>query len=194
MRASGDEDHDAKLWRIVTATVRPLRRHPAAKPRTEAAPATAPALEANGKPQGGLLLEKPPGPPPRQRAAAPRHPPSPQPIEPGRRRRLERGRDEVGATIDLHGLDQDRARAALTAFLLRGWAEHRRTILVITGKGALGDGVLRRRVPEWLAEPPLRQIVAGLSEAHRRHGGEGAIYVALKRAQATPRSPVQRTP
>jgi DNA-nicking Smr family endonuclease len=111
-------------------------------------------------------------------------------MEPGRRRRLERGRDEVAATIDLHGLDQARARAALTAFLLRGWAEHRRAILVITGKGALGDGVLRRRVPEWLAEPPLRQIVAGLSEAHRRHGGEGAIYVALKRSsQTAPHTP-----
>jgi DNA-nicking Smr family endonuclease len=121
---------------------------------------------------------------------APRHPSPPQPIEPGRRRRLERGRDEVGGTIDLHGLDQDRARAALTAFLLRGWAEHRRIILVNTGKGALGDGILRRRVPEWLAEPPLRQIVAGLSEAHRRHGGEGAIYVALKR----PTPPAPRTP
>jgi DNA-nicking Smr family endonuclease len=54
---------------------------------------------------------------------------------------------------------------------------------VITGKGSSGDGVLRRRVPEWLSQPPLRQIVAGLSEAHRRHGGGGALYVALKRAE-----------
>ncbi len=178
MTASGGEDLDARLWRIVTATVRPLRRRrPAPKPRVDAAatpiPPAASAPKADGKPKG---------PSPRARQATPRPAPPPQPIEPGRRRRVERGRDEVAATIDLHGLDQDRARAALTAFLLRGWAEHRRTILVITGKGALGDGVLRRRVPEWLAEPPLRQIVAGLSEAHRRHGGEGALYVALKRA------------
>ncbi len=178
MTSSGGEDLDARLWRIVTATVRPLRRRlPAPKPRVDAAatpiPPAASAPKADGKPKG---------PSPRARQATPRPAPPPQPIEPGRRRRVERGRDEVAATIDLHGLDQDRARAALTAFLLRGWAEHRRTILVITGKGALGDGVLRRRVPEWLAEPPLRQIVAGLSEAHRRHGGEGALYVALKRA------------
>jgi len=179
MSSSGGEDHDARLWRIVTATVRPLRRRrPTPKPRAEAivaatAPVAAPAPKADAKPKG---------PSPRAGPAAARHAPPPQAIEPGRRRRVERGRDEVAATIDLHGLDQDRARAALTAFLLRGWAEHRRTILVITGKGALGDGVLRRRVPEWLAEPPLRRIVAGLSEAHRRHGGEGAIYVALKRA------------
>ena len=54
-------------------------------------------------------------------------------------------------------------------------------MLVITGKGAQGDGVLRRHVPDWLASPPIRQHVAGISEAHRRHGGEGALYVALKR-------------
>jgi DNA-nicking Smr family endonuclease len=52
---------------------------------------------------------------------------------------------------------------------------------VITGKGVGGDGVLRRRVPEWLAAPPIRPHVAGVSEAHRRHGGDGALYVALKR-------------
>jgi DNA-nicking Smr family endonuclease len=54
-------------------------------------------------------------------------------------------------------------------------------VLVITGKGMLGDGILRRRVPEWLAEAPVRAIVAGLSPAERHHGGEGALYVALKR-------------
>jgi len=59
----------------------------------------------------------------------------------------------------------------------QGW----RAVLVITGKGALGDGVLRRHTPEWLAQPPLREHIAGISEAHRRHGGEGALYVALRR-------------
>ena len=53
--------------------------------------------------------------------------------------------------------------------------------MVITGKGSRGDGVLRRYAPEWLGSPDLRDIVAGVAEAHRRHGGEGALYVALKR-------------
>jgi DNA-nicking Smr family endonuclease len=105
----------------------------------------------------------------------------PQAIEPRRHRRLAVEREAIGARIDLHGFDQDRARAALTDFILRSRAEGRRSVLVITGKGALGAGVLRRRVPEWLGAPPLRGAVAGLSEAHRRHGGEGALYVALKR-------------
>jgi DNA-nicking Smr family endonuclease len=55
---------------------------------------------------------------------------------------------------------------------------------VITGKGVQGDGVLRRRVPEWLAAPHLSHMIAGVAEAHRRHGGAGALYVALKKKRA----------
>jgi DNA-nicking Smr family endonuclease len=69
----------------------------------------------------------------------------------------------------------------LAGFIERSVADGWRAVLVITGKGTQGDGVLRRHVPDWLAEPPIRQHVAGVSEAHRRHGGEGALYVALKR-------------
>jgi len=102
-------------------------------------------------------------------------------IEPRRKQRLSRERDPILARLDLHGLDQDRARSILVAFLLRAQDEGSRAVLVITGKGYLGDGILRRRTPEWLASPSLRTVVAGVSEAHRRHGGEGALYVALKK-------------
>ena len=96
-------------------------------------------------------------------------------------RRLTRERDPTGPRLDLHGLDQDQARARLTDFLARARDEGWRAVLVITGKGSRGDGVLRRMTPEWLAAPGLRDLVAGVSEAHRRHGGQGALYVALKR-------------
>ena len=105
----------------------------------------------------------------------------PEPLEPRRLHRLARGRDPLLARFDLHGHSQDTARTALTHFLIDAHADGLRQALVITGKGVLGDGVLRRRVPEWLSAPPLRGIIAGVSEAHRRHGGEGALYVALKR-------------
>jgi DNA-nicking Smr family endonuclease len=91
------------------------------------------------------------------------------------------GREPLGGRVDLHGLSQDRARSVLTTFIEGASARGDRGVLVITGKGALGDGVLRRRVPEWLAAAPLRPLIAGVSEAHRRHGGAGALYVALKR-------------
>jgi DNA-nicking Smr family endonuclease len=106
---------------------------------------------------------------------------APSVIEPQRKRRIVRGRDEIAGRLDLHGLDQDRARRALHDFLLRAHDDGARAVLVITGKGRMGDGVLRRRAPEWLADPALRPIVAGLSQAERHHGGEGAFYIALKR-------------
>ena len=102
-------------------------------------------------------------------------------IEPNRKTRIARERDPIGARIDLHGMTQDQARAALEAFLGRAFDEGCRAVLVITGKGVQGDGVLRRSAPEWLAARHLAHIVAGVSEAHRRHGGAGALYVALKR-------------
>jgi len=110
-----------------------------------------------------------------------RDPVPPAAVDAALHRRLTRGRDAIAARIDLHGLTHDAARAALTAFVGRAVENGWRAVLVITGKGVSGDGVLRRRVPDWLAEAPIREHVAGVSEAHRRHGGEGALYVALKR-------------
>ena len=186
MKAPG-KDADSRLWSIVTATVRPLPGRLKARPPTQLV-ALSPPPSPQGPPAATPLAHKAPA----QKVAKGTSPAppggrglqAPQGIEPRYRRRLERSREPLAASVDLHGLNQDQARALLTGFILRGWAENRRTILVITGKGALGDGMLRRRVPEWLAEPPLRKLVAGLSEAHRRNGGEGALYVALKRAEA----------
>ncbi len=163
-----------RLWAIVTATVRPLGGHRMTPSLPPVSPARTPAPVG---PRAGHTGTAPPA----RRPALPATR-APDPIEPGRMRRLHAQKDLVRARIDLHGLTQDGARAALTAFILRGVESGVRTILVITGKGALGDGILRRRVPDWLAEPPLRAVVAGVSEAHRRHGGAGALYVALKRA------------
>jgi DNA-nicking Smr family endonuclease len=167
---------DVRLWAVVAATVRPLpgRAAPKVPPEPTPPPPAAPAKTERAK-------IHPSAPSPRVPPPAPRWPGPPEIIEPNRLRLIDRGREPLAATIDLHGLDQDRARAVLTGFLLRAFDENHRTVLVITGKGSLGDGILRRRTPEWLAEPPLRGVVAGISEAHRARGGAGALYVALKR-------------
>jgi len=161
---------DARLWALVASTVRPLpgRTPPLVPPE----PVTVAATAAKVKPKPKSPAP-PPAPPARVSRPGPRQPGPPQMIEPNRLRLIERGREPLAASIDLHGLDQDRARAVLTGFLLRAFDENHRTVLVITGKGSLGDGVLRRRTPEWLAEPPLRGVVAGVSEAHRARGGGG---------------------
>ncbi|HEY2178521.1 MAG TPA: Smr/MutS family protein [Caulobacteraceae bacterium] len=160
-------EDDLHLWAVVAATVRPLPGRAAPAPAARLPAPAAPPLRA--APIARVT-------PPRRHAPA-----APQVIEPGRYRRLALGREPIGGRIDLHGLSQDAARAALTAFIAAAAERGHRGVLVITGKGTLGDGVLRRRVPDWLGEAPLRPLVAGLSEAHRRHGGAGALYVALKR-------------
>jgi DNA-nicking Smr family endonuclease len=164
------------LWAKVAATVRPAVGRavpklpaPLAKPAAVVAKVKAVA-PAPAKP---VAARKPAG------NIAPT--PDPRAIEPGRLRRLTRERDEMGPRLDQHGLTQDEARARLNGFLSRAYADGWRSVMVITGKGSRGDGVLRRYAPEWLASPGLAHIVAGVGEAHRRHGGEGALYVALKR-------------
>jgi DNA-nicking Smr family endonuclease len=168
---------ELRIWSLVAATVHPLpgRALPAAS-----------RGGANGEAVGAGKRAQKPGPGPHLPTLAAARPVPPhdgegKSIEPNRRHRIAGGREEIGGRIDLHGMTQDRARAALEAFLWRAWDEGYRAVLVITGKGVQGDGVLRRRAPEWLGAPHLGPVVAGISEAHRRHGGEGALYVALKR-------------
>lgn len=162
------KDEDLRDWAVVAATVRPLPGRARPGPAAPADPQPGRRSPAAG-----------PASPVRQRVDH-----SPSIIEPGRYRRMALGREAIGGRLDLHGLSQDQARADLTGFVQASFERGARGVLVITGKGALGDGVLRRRAPEWLAEPPLRPLVAGISEAHRRHGGAGALYVALKRRRS----------
>jgi DNA-nicking Smr family endonuclease len=102
-------------------------------------------------------------------------------------RALSRGSVEIEGRIDLHGMRQSEAHGALNAFLHRAHHSGLRLVLVITGKGGGTDaqgeerGVLRRLVPHWLADPGLRRIVLGYESATRGHGGEGALYVRLRR-------------
>jgi DNA-nicking Smr family endonuclease len=110
-------------------------------------------------------------------------------------RRISSGSVEIEDRLDLHGLTQVVAHRRLVTFIQRAASKGMRTVLVITGKGAIrqpvaarggklddGDtGILRRSVPRWLAEPPLQAMVLGCRIAAPRHGGEGAVYVLLRR-------------
>ncbi len=176
---------DLRLWAVVSSTVRPLK--PASLPLVGREGREAPRVGESAAPTDSRPAKtKPTAKHPHPAAARPALPMKgregpPAVVDPNLHRRLARGREHLAARIDLHGMTQDAARAALTGFIRRSVEDGWRAVLVITGKGVSGDGVLRRRVPDWLAEPPLREHVAGVSEAHRHHGGEGALYVALKR-------------
>ncbi len=86
--------------------------------------------------------------------------------------------------MDLHGMTQEQAHRALNAFIEGSFRAAKRCVLVITGKGLKPDGsvgVLRSAVPRWLNQPPNRERVLAFSYAIPRDGGEGALYVMLKR-------------
>ena len=178
-RALSEEER--ALWDSVARQIKPLRKKPrAAKAAADLPPAEMPAATKSIPPPKSL-----------PRAATLRVPkPEAPPLAPlGRRERsqLSRGRKEIDARLDLHGLTQTRAHRALSGFLQRAHSDGLTFVLIITGKGKLGAeserGVLRRQVPQWLSLPEFRSLVVGFEEAHIGHGGEGALYVRIRRSR-----------
>jgi DNA-nicking Smr family endonuclease len=173
---------DFHLWSEVAQTVLPLkpRRRVRLKAPLPLPPAVSPA------PQRSKIIAMPPY----QSPQTPGAPPVGV-IEPKLRQKLGRGRVPIEGTLDLHGMRQDEAFAALIRYVNARAARGDRTILVITGKGLKklnGDpttiverGVLRSMLPIWLNSPELKPLVAGWDTSAQGHGGEGAWYVRLRR-------------
>ena len=169
-------DDDLGLWRQVTESLKPLpgRSPPVAadkpsappRPGTKASSATvhrAPkAVEAKSK-------------------AKPLTPGTLHDIDKRTADRLKRGKLPVEARLDLHGRTQVQAERALARFLADAQAAGLRNVLLITGKGGPGGGVLRREVPRWLNQPPNRDRVVAITPAQPKDGGEGAFYLRIKR-------------
>lgn len=201
-RRRGLTEEDRALWAQVVESIQPL------KPKRRR-PVKPDAGEVESPPPNTLPAPKPPPPPPRtaRRPAAvpvsakavrvdPALPPL-APIDRNERRRVVRGTRRIDARIDLHGMRQLEAHAALRGFLAQSQSRGHSIVLVITGKGGApgsdtlsGDdrGILRRTVPHWLRLPDLRPLVLGFEEAHQGHGGSGALYVRLRRTGRGPGS------
>jgi DNA-nicking Smr family endonuclease len=118
----------------------------------------------------------------------PQQPPALAQFDRRLRQRVARGHTEIDLRLDLHGMTQQQAHAALLRFLYRAQAEDAKLVLVVTGKGvgaATGSaserGVLRRQVPLWLSLPEFRRFIVSFEQAHSAHGGEGALYLRLRR-------------
>jgi DNA-nicking Smr family endonuclease len=176
-RPLNDEEH--ALWTGFTRSITPLR--PARK--TDKA-GVEPSATASGE------VPKPPHPTPRREPPPSAKSPPLAPFDRRQKHRVARGRDAIDAGIDLHGMTQNEAHIALLRFLRRAQSDGARIALVVTGKGrrtnadgASESGVLRRQVPLWLALPEFRPFVVGFEEAHVSHGGQGALYLRLRRAR-----------
>lgn len=182
-------DEDSELWDFVTSSVTRLdvKRRKISRIR-KPQPTTATSADILH-----LAKHAAPAPPP---AAAPRSAPRQPEFDRREARHIARGRLEIEARLDLHGLRQNEAHRRLLGFLRSAHDQGLRYVLVITGKGGFdGDmhalpfhetldrsprGVLRRIVPMWLEEPSLSSIVLSYREAATQHGGAGALYVRLR--------------
>jgi DNA-nicking Smr family endonuclease len=181
-------DEEEALWAGFTRSIKPLKSAkpgPKASQKSSATPSGAsPAAPSQTRSHPVAPRVTPPAPPP--------------PLAPlGRRlkQRVARGREPIDARLDLHGMTQQQAHAALLRFLHRAQASGAKTALVVTGKGLRKSssgaeydadgrpGVLKRQVPLWLALPEFRPLVVGFDDAHVGHGGEGALYVRLRRGK-----------
>lgn len=187
------DPEERALWDHVSRSVQPLRPVRAVAPEPPPAAPLPPPDPGPSEPKPGPRARRaPPGAP--LRPLAPPAPPPLAALEPKVRRRLNRGA-EVDARLDLHGLTQAAAHHRLRLFVMEAQAMGHTLVLVITGKGAREDqnlgawrggleggrGVLRRIVPEWLTDSALRPFVVGFEAATRAHGGDGALYVRIRR-------------
>ena len=180
-------EEERALWRGVARSVRPLRKRPRVADDETAAGATPKTIKAAKPAKAPAKPTKilKPSPAPSNPVVRLIAPPSFAPLPRREKQQIARGRTAIDARIDLHGMTQAQAHAALVHFLRRAQHDGAKFALVVTGKGARSAdperGVLRRQVPHWLRLPELRDIVLGFEEAHVAHGGEGALYVRLRR-------------
>jgi DNA-nicking Smr family endonuclease len=179
---SADEE---TLWTTVTRAVRPLKPRPVRTPSPVEMPPADMAVRENPLP--AKASASPP------KSAVPHL----APLERRLHRRIAKGHEPLARRLDLHGYTQREAHDALAAFLRVAQADGVKVVLVVTGKGPRGAerdpgasrdpfterGVLRRLVPHWLHAPEFRNIVLGFDAAHVGHGGEGALYVRLRRVR-----------
>jgi DNA-nicking Smr family endonuclease len=201
-------EEEAELWHRLGRSLDKVKKKPRVSAHSDpawggegdAAPGDACAPTSAVPERRGRRSERPP-----QRPAAaaqpsafpPDRPAAPAEIDRRAHRQVAAGKVPIDAVLDLHGLNQEAAHGRLSGFLMSCQAKGHRMVLVITGKGgnagrfdagfddwpagAAPRGVLRRSVPLWLEDPELRAIVVGYAAAGARHGGEGALYIRLRK-------------
>ena len=184
---------EADLWARVMVTVKPLRGVVSAARPVAPAPAPAPASAAPAKatkPSKALTRALGPVPPPPGRAIVP--PPSPRQntLDGGWDKRLSRGVVIPDSSIDLHGHSLSSAHALLDEGLARAIARGDRVLLLVTGKPPRPEserpharGAIRAAIADWLAASRHADAIAAVRGAHPRHGGQGALYIVLRRGR-----------
>jgi DNA-nicking Smr family endonuclease len=163
---------DQQVWELYTSKVKAVparsRKPQAAKAvpektvarqAAEKEPPQLPKLNAATQPASGLF----------------------DPLERKREKALRQGEVEFDAKLDLHGMTQAEAFAALADFMRKKTKAGKRHLLIVTGKGRGGTGVLRQSLENWLRQLPEAKTILALRPAAPKHGGDGAFYVLLRK-------------
>jgi len=193
-------EQELALWRAVNSdtVLSRVQKHVTPPDNPDGAPGPLPRIEPMPVSEPTGPFARPPPPVLTRFTSKPRDVEPLRDITPGLDRQtarsLRRGERRPDARLDLHGMTADRAHSALNRFILDARTRGHRCVLVITGKGRRytapsesgfsmehSEGVLRRDVPRWLNQPPLSSATVGIYQAHRKHGGEGALYVYLRK-------------
>ncbi len=188
---------DLYLWRLVTHGVARLRAEvqPPAKPvAAEQAEPPPPPPRMAGKGKQKAAITSPPPPKPKKPQSKELAPGNLIDMDRSTAEKFRRGRMDIEGRLDLHGMTAAQAQSAVGRFIAASHHLGRRCVLIITGKGMRSraaapwlraeegeDGVLRSGLPRWLNEPSLRPMVLAVTPAQPQHGGQGAVYVLLKR-------------
>ena len=169
----GNDNDDDKLWEQVKQGVKPLKseNRNLVKPEVPTPASPPPKGNVGGIPKTVAVRPMPPK----------SQPFKPSPIDPKTYKSIATQKTKIDGRIDLHKRTQEEAKSDLKKFLSAAQATKKRIVLVITGKGTDNKGVLKQNVPKWLEVPPLNKYVNGFCAAHRNHGGEGALYVRIRK-------------
>ena len=95
--------------------------------------------------------------------------------------KIKKGLFTIDAKLDLHGFKLKEAEKELTNFILEKFSKQEQNLLIISGKGKDGKGVIKNSIPNWLNKFPLSEKVYVFSSAQKRDGGEGAYFVRLRK-------------
>ena len=96
-------------------------------------------------------------------------------------RNLKKGNVFIEGKLDLHGFNEVEAKNLLEDFINQSVESDKRLILVVTGKGQKGEGVIKKNIVSWLNTKDLRNKILAVNYASNKHGGSGALYILLRK-------------
>ncbi len=180
---------DAALWQKVTESLTPLEDRPAPAPMADLPKRHSSEVSSNPLPAEWYVGVGNDSNVPRSE------------MDRKSRRKITRGQTPVDQVLDLHGLTQEQAYPRLKRQIELAVQHGNRCVLVITGKGGKRfsqtsgsaayrtrsdfdqhGGVLKSVVPIWLSSPEIAPFIRSYAPANQSDGGDGALYVMLRRA------------